>query len=82
MADYRLVQDAYEAFFGLTARVGAVAVPIGRCAASLPAPPDLRRAVGIVAHAFSTPLGSVWEMLLRDLAEWADLARELLSPPR
>ena len=66
----------------MTARVGAVAAPIGRWADLLPAPSDLRRAVGIVAHAFSTPLGDVWEMPLRDLFEWADLARELLAPPR
>jgi len=62
--------------------VGAAAVVIGRWAASLPSPPDLRRAVGIVAHAFSTSLGDVWEMPLRELAEWADLAQELLAPPR
>lgn len=65
----------------MTAPVG-VAVAIGRCAASLPAPRDLRRAVGIVAHTFSTPLGDVWEMPLRELIEWAGLARELLAPPK
>ena len=67
MADYALVQAAYQDFFGLTT---AGAVPIGSLAeATLPPPEDLRRSVGIVAHTFSTPLPAVWRMTLRELAE-------------
>ena len=50
---------------------------IGRCAASLPAPSDLRRMVGLVAHTYSTPLPQVWEMTLADLAAWASEAVDL-----
>ena len=55
---------------------------MGRWAASLPPLDNLRRAVGIVAHAFSTPLRDVWEMELSELSEWTALARELLAPPK
>ena len=50
---------------------------IGRCAASLPAPADLRRMVGWVAHTFATPLPQVWEMELSELAAWTAEAAEL-----
>ena len=50
---------------------------IGRCAAALPRPADLRRAVGYVAHVYSTPLPQVWEMMLADLVVWAGEAAEL-----
>ena len=73
------VQKGYEAFCLAPSPVaGAVAVRIGWCAASLPAPEDLRRTVGIVAHAFSTP-PVVWRMELRELADWGALARDLLE---
>ena len=52
-------------------------VRIGQCATALPAPADLRRAVGYVAHVFSTPLPQVWEMTLPDLAAWTAEAAEL-----
>ena len=44
---------------------------------ALPSPADLRKAVGYVAHVFSTPLPHVWEMELADLAVWAGEAVEL-----
>ena len=52
-------------------------VRIGQCATALPAPADLRRAVGLVAHTFATPLPQVWEMALSDLAAWTAEAAEL-----
>ena len=52
-------------------------IRIGRCAASLPTPADLRRMVGWVAHTFATPLPQVWEMELSDLAAWAAEAAEM-----
>lgn len=52
-------------------------IRIGRCAASLPAPADLRRMVGWVAHTFATPLPQVWEMELSDLAAWTAEAAEM-----
>ena len=52
-------------------------IRIGRCAASLPAPADLRRMVGWVAHTFATPLPQVWEMELSDLAAWMAEAAEM-----
>lgn len=53
--------------------------PIGECAAALPSEADLRRAAGLVAHAFSTPLGEVLAMELRELAAWAGDAADLLK---
>ncbi len=57
---------------------------VGRVADALPAADDLRRAVGLVAHTFSTPIGDVWEFELRDLAAWtreaSDLHRRMAAP--
>ena len=44
---------------------------MARC---LPAPADLRRVVGVVAHTFSTPIPAVWEMELAEVLEWAQEA--------
>lgn len=37
----------------------------------MPAPSQLRGAVGLVARTFSTPLNDVWDMDLPELMEWA-----------
>lgn len=47
-------------------------------AASLPSETALREAAGLVAHVYSTPLGEVLAMELRDLDAWARGAAELL----
>ena len=47
-------------------------------AESLPSEAELRRAAGLVAHVYSTPLGEVLAMELRELGAWAASAAELL----
>lgn len=58
--------------------MGAALRRIGACAASLPSETDLRLAVGLVAHAYSTPLGEVLALPLRELLAWAGDAARLL----
>ena len=48
-------------------------------AAALPPEADLRRAAGLVARVFSTPLGEVLAMELRELAAWAGDAADMLK---
>ena len=50
---------------------------VGRSARCLPAPADLRRAVGVVAHTFATPIPAVWGMELAEVLEWAQEAATL-----
>lgn len=50
---------------------------VGRSARCLPAPADLRRVVGVVAHTFATPIPAVWEMELAEVLEWAQEAAAL-----
>lgn len=64
----RLPQAA-EAVRGFFGRLTVSAV--GRSARCLPAPADLRRVVGVVAHTFATPIPAVWEMELAEVLEWA-----------
>ena len=45
---------------------------------ALPSEADMRQAVGLVAHVFSTPLGEVLSLPLRDLYAWAGDAATLL----
>lgn len=47
-------------------------------AESLPSEAALSEAVGLVAHVYSTPLGDVLAMELRELGEWAQAAAALL----
>lgn len=51
-------------------------------AESLPSETALRLASGLVAQAYSTPLGEVMALELRDLAMWARDAGELLLRQR
>lgn len=51
-------------------------------AESLPSEAELRRASGLVAHVYSTPLGEVMALSLRDLSLWAGDAAELLRRQR
>ena len=50
---------------------------IGRCAASLPDPADVRRAIALVAHVLHEPLEALWDMELKELVEWAEEATGL-----
>lgn len=47
-------------------------------AATLPSESAVREAVGLVAHVYSTPVGEVWAMPLRELAAWVVEADRLL----
>ena len=54
---------------------------VGQSARRLPSPADLRRAVGIVAHVFSTPIPAVWEMELADAFRWAVEGAKMMRRP-
>ena len=54
--------------------MGSAPQPLGAVATREPSAADLDETVGMVAHAFSTPLPVVWEMTVRELAGWGHLA--------
>ena len=50
---------------------------VGCYAGALPDPADVRRAIALVAHVLHEPLAALWDMELKELAEWAEEANGL-----